>query len=85
MCCLTAPSTWTAFGYDTVPYQRNRVLPGRELGDTPFNITTPRYDEYYRNILGFPQTRFYWRALPRRLPERAKIKRVALRRTTWPG
>ena len=29
-----------AFGYDTVPYQRNRVLPGRELGDTPFNITT---------------------------------------------
>ena len=42
------------FGYDTVPYQRNRVLPGRELGETPFNVTTPRYDEYYRGIFGFP-------------------------------
>ena len=29
------------FGFDTVPYQRHRVLPGRDLGDTPFNITTP--------------------------------------------
>ena len=41
MPCLTARNTSTAFGYDTVPYQRNRVLPGRELGETPFNITTP--------------------------------------------
>ena len=59
-----------AFGYDTVPYQQNRVLPGRELGDTPFNITTPRYDEYY---LASP-TRFTG-GPAKRLPERAKIKK----------
>lgn len=44
-----------AFGYDIVPYQRRRILPGREAGETPFNIQSPRYDEYYRTILGFPQ------------------------------
>jgi phycobilisome rod-core linker protein len=43
------------FGYDTVPYQRRRNLPSRELGERPFNITSPRYDEYHRAILGFPQ------------------------------
>jgi phycobilisome rod-core linker protein len=43
------------FGFDTLPYQRRRILPGRELGDRPFNITSPRYDAYYRSILGFPQ------------------------------
>jgi phycobilisome rod-core linker protein len=43
------------FGYDTVPYQRRRSLPGRELGEIPFNIKSPRYDEYYRSIYGFPQ------------------------------
>lgn len=43
------------FGYDTVPYQRRRNLPGRELGERPFNISHPRYDAYYRGILGFPQ------------------------------
>jgi phycobilisome rod-core linker protein len=43
------------FGYDTVPYQRRRSLPSRELGETPFNIQSPRYDGYYRAILGFPQ------------------------------
>ncbi len=43
------------FGYDTVPYQRRRVLPGRDQGETPFNIKSPRYDAYYRGILGFPQ------------------------------
>lgn len=59
-----------AFGYDTVPYQRNRVLPGRELGETPFNITTPRYDEYYRGILGFPQVVYTGTA--KALPARAK-------------
>ena len=62
-----------AFGYDTVPYQRNRVLPGRELGDTPFNITSPRYDEYYRGILGFPQ--FIYTGTVKSIPARAKIKR----------
>ena len=43
------------FGYDTVPYQRRRNLPGRETGEIPFNIQSPRYDSYYRAILGFPQ------------------------------
>jgi phycobilisome rod-core linker protein len=43
------------FGYDTVPYQRRRILPGRDSGELPFNIQSPRYDGYYRRILGFPQ------------------------------
>lgn len=44
-----------AFGYDTLPYQRRRVLPGRTEGELPFNIKSPRYDAYYRGKLGFPQ------------------------------
>ena len=64
-----------AFGYDTVPYQRNRVLPGRDLGDTPFNITTPRYDEYYRGILGFPKFVYTNSIKAKTIPERAKVKR----------
>ncbi len=47
-----------AFGYDIVPYQRRRVLPGRAEGELPFNIKSPRYNEYYRAKLGFPQ--FLW-------------------------
>ena len=43
------------FGYDILPYQRRRILPGREEGQRPFNIKSPRYDEYYRGILGFPK------------------------------
>lgn len=43
------------FGYDTVPYQRRRVLPSRDKGEIPFNIKSPRYDAYYRTQLGFPQ------------------------------
>jgi phycobilisome rod-core linker protein len=43
------------FGYDIVPYQRRRNLPSRETGEMPFNIQSPRYDGYYRKILGFPQ------------------------------
>ncbi|MGC6482471.1 MAG: phycobilisome rod-core linker polypeptide [Synechococcus sp.] len=61
------------FGYDTVPYQRNRVLPGRDLGETPFNVTTPRYDEYYRGIFGFPQ--IVYTGTVKALPARAKITR----------
>ncbi|MCU0565806.1 MAG: phycobilisome rod-core linker polypeptide [Oculatellaceae cyanobacterium Prado106] len=45
-----------SFGENTVPYQRRRLLPSREVGETPFNITTPRYDAYHRAQLGFPQT-----------------------------
>jgi phycobilisome rod-core linker protein len=44
------------FGENTVPYQRRRILPSRATGEIPFNITSPRYDAYHRNQLGFPQT-----------------------------
>ncbi|MEB3355576.1 MAG: phycobilisome rod-core linker polypeptide [Synechococcales bacterium] len=44
-----------SFGYNTVPYQRRRILPGRPEGERPFNIKSPRYDSYYRAQLGFPQ------------------------------
>jgi phycobilisome rod-core linker protein len=43
------------FGYDTLPYQRRRILAGRDEGERPFNIQSPRYDGYYRAVLGFPQ------------------------------
>ena len=43
------------FGDTIVPYQRRRNLPGRAIGELPFNIKSPRYDEYYRRKLGFPQ------------------------------
>jgi phycobilisome rod-core linker protein len=36
------------FGYDTVPYQRSRVLAGRPQGTLPFNQQAPRYDAYWR-------------------------------------
>jgi phycobilisome rod-core linker protein len=45
----------STFGDSIVPYQRRRVLPGRSAGELPFNIKSPRYDEYYRGKLGFPQ------------------------------
>lgn len=61
------------FGYDVVPYRRRRVLAGREQGERPFNITSPRYDEYYRSILGFPQ--IIWQSEVRRYtPQEAKPK-----------
>lgn len=44
-----------SFGYSTVPYQRRRILPGRPEGERPIHISNPRYDAYYRNLLGFPQ------------------------------
>lgn len=43
------------FGFETVPYQRRRVLPQRAGGETPFNLKNPRYNEYHRGQLGFPQ------------------------------
>jgi phycobilisome rod-core linker protein len=42
------------FGDTIVPYQRRRVLPSGTT-ETPFNLKSPRYDEYYRGKLGFPQ------------------------------
>ena len=61
------------FGYDVVPYQRRRVLASRETGERPFNITSPRYGEYYRSILGFPQ--IVWQSEVRRYtPQEAQAK-----------
>ena len=45
----------TNFGYNTVPYQRRRVLPSKAEGDLPIHISNPRYDAYHRTQLGFPQ------------------------------
>lgn len=47
------------FGENTVPFHRRRILPSREVGEIPFNITSPRYDAYHRSQLGFPQ--FIWK------------------------
>jgi phycobilisome rod-core linker protein len=52
---LNSPEYIDAFGYDVLPYQRRRVLPGRSEGELPFNIKSPRYNEYTRGKLGFPQ------------------------------
>jgi phycobilisome rod-core linker protein len=61
------------FGYDIVPYQRRRVLASRESGETPFNIKSPRYDYYYRAILGFPQV--LWQTEVRRyVPQEQQAK-----------
>lgn len=58
------------FGYDTVPYQRRRVLPQRNVGETPFNLKTPRYNEYHRTQLGFPQV--IWQTSVRRFVPQEK-------------
>lgn len=47
------------FGENTVPFHRRRILPSREVGEIPFNITSPRYGAYHRDQLGFPQ--FIWK------------------------
>jgi phycobilisome rod-core linker protein len=62
-----------AFGFDTVPFQRNRVVGSRDLGETPFNITSPRYDAYYRGILGFPQ--IVYTGTAKAFPARAQQRR----------
>ena len=42
------------FGDSIVPFQRRRVLPSG-TSELPFNIQSPRYDDYYRGKLGFPK------------------------------
>ncbi len=42
------------FGDNIVPYQRRRVLPSG-ASELPFNIQSPRYDDYYRGKFGFPK------------------------------
>jgi phycobilisome rod-core linker protein len=58
------------FGYDTIPYQQRRILPQRVGGDTPFNLKTPRYGEYHRSQLGFPQ--IIWQTSVRRFVPQEK-------------
>lgn len=61
------------FGYNQVPYQRRRILPQRQQGETPFNLKTPRYGDYYRQQLGFPQ--IVWQNAVRRfVPQEKKAK-----------
>ncbi len=50
------------FGDSIVPYQRRRVLPSG-ASELPFNIQSPRYDEYYRSKFGFPK--ISWQATKR--------------------
>ncbi len=50
------------FGDNIVPYQRRRVLPSGAQ-ELPFNIQSPRYDEYYRGKFGFPK--ISWNVKPR--------------------
>jgi phycobilisome rod-core linker protein len=58
------------FGYSTLPYQRRRVLPGRAQGELPFNIKSPRYEEYHRSKLGFPQT--IWQSVVKKFTPQEK-------------
>lgn len=62
------------FGYDTVPYQRRRVLPSRTEGERPFNIKSPRYNEYHRAQLGFPQ--IVWQNITRSFKPQEKQARA---------
>jgi phycobilisome rod-core linker protein len=39
------------FGEDQVPRQRARVLPGRAIGEMPFNQQAPRYEGYWRDAM----------------------------------
>ncbi len=48
---LNSPEYLDAFGTNTVPDQRSRVLGGRAVGDLPFNQQAPRYDAYWRETL----------------------------------
>ncbi len=50
------------FGDNIVPFQRRRVLPSG-ASELPFNIKSPRYNEYHRNKLGFPKAS--WQAAVR--------------------
>ena len=39
------------FGYDRVPFQVKRVLPGRNTGSTPINQVLPRYSDDWKQTL----------------------------------
>jgi phycobilisome rod-core linker protein len=60
------------FGDNIVPFQRRRVLPSG-ASELPFNIKSPRYNEYHRNKLGFPKS--YWQTAVRSwIPQEKQAK-----------
>jgi phycobilisome rod-core linker protein len=62
-----------SYGDNTVPYQRRRILPQQAKGEVPFNLKTPRYGDYYRSKLGFPQ--MIWQNQVRRfVPQEKQVK-----------
>jgi phycobilisome rod-core linker protein len=70
---LDSPEYMENFGDNKVPSQRRRTLPSRSIGEVPFNLKSPFYDEYYRKKLGFPQ--FIWRAEVKRFrPQEQQVK-----------
>ena len=48
---LDSPEYMNCFGYDLVPQQRSRVLPGRGLGEIPIYQQFPRYGTDWRDAL----------------------------------
>ena len=48
---LDSSEYMNSFGYDLVPQQRSRVLPGRALGETPIYQKFPRYGADWRDSL----------------------------------
>ena len=47
---LSSQEYLEAFGLETVPYQRSRVLAGHAKPQLPFNQKAPRYNAYWRDI-----------------------------------
>ena len=39
------------FGYDSMPLQINRLIPGQAIGELPIYQKLPRYSEYWRDKL----------------------------------
>lgn len=62
------------FGDSIVPFQRRRNLPSRATGEMPFNLRSPRYDEYYRAKLGFPQ--IIWQTTVKSFRPQEKVARA---------
>ena len=48
---LDCPEYIDRFGYDGVPEQVNRTLPGRAIGEIPIYQSLPRYGESWRDRL----------------------------------
>ena len=48
---LDSDEYMSCFGYDLVPQQRSRVLPGQSLGETPIYQIFPRYGADWRDSL----------------------------------